>query len=203
MTTKPSRKEITHDRILEVAARAIRREGYDGVGVAEVMKEAGLTHGGFYAHFGSREALLAEAVERAGRDSTAIMMQRIAARQAKGASALRALIEAYLSDAHLQSLDGGCPVAALGSEMARQPTLVREASSLRVQGLIGLVQATLPPKADAGSAMVLASTLVGALQLARATSDGKQAKALLAASRKALLAQYDRIDTNDRADQAH
>lgn len=200
MTTKPSRKEITHDRILEVAARAIRREGYDGVGVAEVMKEAGLTHGGFYAHFGSREALLAEAVERAGRDSTAVMMQRIAARQAKGASALRALIEAYLSDAHLQSLDGGCPVAALGSEMARQPTLVREASSLRVQGLIGLVQATLPPQADAGSAMVLASTLVGALQLARATSDGKQAKALLAASRKALLAQYDR---KDRADQAH
>jgi len=191
MTDKPSRKEITHDRILEVAARAIRRSGYDGVGVAEVMKEAGLTHGGFYAHFGSREALLAEAVARAGRDSTAVMMQRIAARQAKGASALRALIEAYLSEAHLQSLDEGCPVAALGSEMARQPTLVREASSLRVQGLIGLVQATLPKDADVGSAMVLASTLVGALQLARATSDGKRAKALLAASRKALLAQYE------------
>lgn len=191
MTTKPSRKEITHDRILEVAARAIRRSGYDGVGVAEVMKEAGLTHGGFYAHFDSREALLAEAVERAGRDSSAAMAQRIAARQAKGASALRALIESYLSEAHLLSLDAGCPVAALGSEMGRQPALVREASSLGVQGLIKMVQAALPPGADSGRAMVLASTLVGALQLARALSDGKQAKALLAASRKSLVAQYE------------
>lgn len=200
MTTKPSRKEITHDRILEVAARAIRRSGYDGVGVAEVMKEAGLTHGGFYAHFDSREALLAEAVQRAGRDSSAAMAQRIAARQAKGASALRALIESYLSEAHLQSLDVGCPVAALGSEMGRQPALVREASSLGVQGLIQMVQAALPARADTARAMVLASTLVGALQLARALGDGKQAKALLAASRKALIAQYER---EEQADPAH
>jgi AcrR family transcriptional regulator len=191
MTTKPSRKEITHDRILDVAARAIRRTGYDGVGVAEVMKEAGLTHGGFYAHFESREALLAEAIERAGRDSSAVMVQRIAARQAKGASALRALVEAYLSDAHLQSLDSGCPVAALGSEMARQSAMVRESSSLRVQGLFKLVQSALPVGTDAGRAMVLASTLVGALQLARGLDDAKQAKALLAASRQALIEQYD------------
>ena len=69
MSTAPSRREVTHDRIVEVAARALRRHGFDGVGVADVMKQAGLTHGGFYAHFASREALLAEAVERAGRDT--------------------------------------------------------------------------------------------------------------------------------------
>src|SRR5438477_10629395 len=62
----PSRKEATHERIVETAARAIRRSGYGGAGVAEIMKEAGLTHGGFYAHFESREGMLAEAADRAG-----------------------------------------------------------------------------------------------------------------------------------------
>lgn len=66
-----SRKEISHERIVEAAARAIRREGYAGVGVADVMKEAGLTHGGFYAHFPSRDAMLAAAMDRAGRDGAA------------------------------------------------------------------------------------------------------------------------------------
>jgi TetR/AcrR family transcriptional repressor of nem operon len=188
---KPSRKEITHDRILDTAARAIRRSGYDGVGVAEVMKEAGLTHGGFYAHFESREALLAQAIERAGRDGSAMIKESIAVRQAKGASAFKALVEAYLSDTHLASLERGCPVAALGSEMPRQSALVREAFGERVQSLLKLVQQALPSTRDAGSAMVIASTLVGALQLARSLSDNKQAKALLNANRKALIAQYD------------
>ena len=69
--TPNSRKEETHERIVDAAARAIHRHGYAGVGVADVMKQAGLTHGGFYAHFESRDALLAEAIERAGRDSAA------------------------------------------------------------------------------------------------------------------------------------
>src|SRR5258708_18489219 len=70
--TPNSRKEETHERILNAAARAIRRHGYAGVGVADVMKEAGLTHGGFYAHFDSRDTLLVEALERAGRESLAV-----------------------------------------------------------------------------------------------------------------------------------
>ena len=67
--TPNSRKEETHERIVDAAGRAIRRQGYAGVGVADVMKEAGLTHGGFYAHFDSRDALLVEALEHAGRQS--------------------------------------------------------------------------------------------------------------------------------------
>jgi len=77
MPAATSRKELTHDRILDVAARAIRRAGYDGVGLATIMKEAGLTHGGFYAHFASRDALLAEATQRAGRDTGAVLVERI------------------------------------------------------------------------------------------------------------------------------
>src|SRR5512133_2920616 len=87
-----SRKEVTHDRIVEVAARAIRRSGYAGTGVADIMKEAGLTHGGFYAHFTSREMLLVEAADRAGAESVSLSAN-IAAAAAPGQS-LHALMRA-------------------------------------------------------------------------------------------------------------
>ena len=119
MQTKPSRRETTHERIVEVASRALRRNGYAGVGVADVMKHAGLTHGGFYAHFPSRDALLAEAVERAGHDGAGLMGRRINQRKARGQNPLQALIESYLSDAHLCDVESGCVVAALASEMHR------------------------------------------------------------------------------------
>lgn len=192
MNSPPSRKEVTHDRILATAARAIRRGGFHGVGVADIMKEAGLTHGGFYAHFSSRNALLAEALERAGRDSAQRVTQVTAARQARGASALRALVEAYLSDRHLGELEAGCPVAALASEMPRQSPEVREASAQRVRGLVAAVQRALPKDAAPDSGPAIASQLVGALQLARALGDNAEGRALLKASRRALLAQYDR-----------
>lgn len=191
MDVKPSRREATHDRIVETAARAIRRAGYQGVGVADIMKEAGLTHGGFYAHFASRNALLVEALERAGQDGLANMTRRMAERQAKGASEFRALVESYLSNAHLASAEHGCPVAALCSEMPRQAPEVRDASALRVQGMVQLVKKTLPASATADTAMVIASTMVGALQLARALGDNAQGKALLKANRQTLLSQYD------------
>src|SRR5215210_4606189 len=89
----PSRKETTHERIVETAARAIRRSGYNGTGVAEIMKEAGLTHGGFYAHFDSREGMLAEAADRAGADTVAFLT-RVAA-EAAPAKALEAILRAY------------------------------------------------------------------------------------------------------------
>jgi TetR/AcrR family transcriptional regulator, transcriptional repressor for nem operon len=162
------------------------------VGVADIMKEAGLTHGGFYAHFSSRNALLAEAIERAGQDSAARVKQDTAARQARGASALRALVDGYLSDRHLGSIEAGCPVAALVSEMPRQSPEVREASAQRVRGLVAAVRRALPKDAPADSGPAIASQLVGALQLARALGDNIEGQALLKASRRALLAQYDR-----------
>src|SRR5271170_4642862 len=106
--TPNSQKEATHERIVDVAARALRRNGYAGVGVADVMKEAGLTHGGFYAHFDSREALLVEALERAGRQSLAVT-RAAELRAGKGVSGFRSLVETYLADDHLASLETGCP----------------------------------------------------------------------------------------------
>ncbi len=191
MHSRSTRHETTHERIVEVAARTLRRNGYAGVGVADVMKQAGLTHGGFYAHFESRDALLAEAVERAGRESTAAMNRRIDTSRARGQSALRALVEGYLSEAHLRGVESGCVVAALGSEMPRQSPTLLAPSTDRVRGLIEMVQRALPQGGTREQAMVIAGTMVGTLQLARTLGANAQGKAMLVAARSALLSQYD------------
>jgi len=191
MTPGPSRKELSYDRIVTAAARAIRRGGFEGVGVADIMKEAGLTHGGFYAHFSSRNAMLAEAVDRAGQESATRLTQGIAVRKSRGASDLRALVEAYLSDRHLDDIESGCPVAALASEVPRQSPEVRAAMAKRVHGLLAMVRRALPPDVPVDTASVIASQLVGGLQMARALGDKPQGQALLKATRRSLLAQYD------------
>lgn len=190
MSTKPNRKELTHDRIVDVASRAIRRAGYAGVGVADIMKEAGLTHGGFYAHFASRNALLVEAMQRAGRDSAAVIGERLRQGQAEGLSPFAALVRAYLNESQLDSAEHGCVVAALASEMPRQAEDVAEAARTRVLGLVELVRRALPPGRDPAVAQVIAATLVGTLQLAR-TLGGKPGKAWLAQTRHHLIEQYD------------
>lgn len=192
MGNLPSRKDISHERIVAAAARAIRRGGFQGVGVADIMKEAGLTHGGFYAHFRSRDALLTEALERAGRDTEAHVRHGVNQRRARGASPLRALVEAYLSDRHLTEIETGCAVAALASEMPRQTDEVREASAQRVRDMLAGVRRALPEDAAAQSAAAVASQMVGALQLARALGDNSEGRALLKAARQMLLSQHDR-----------
>jgi len=187
--TPNTRKEDTHEHIVDVAARALRRDGYAGVRVADVMKEAGLTHGGFYAHFPSREALVVEALARAGKDSAASVARAAESRRGD-ARAFRALLETYLSERHLASPETGCPVAALGSDMPRQSLAVRQASALRVARLIETVRETLP-RASRSTATVVAGTMVGTLQLARALGDNEEGRAALAAARESLLLQYD------------
>ena len=190
MLSKPSRSEVTHDRIVDIAARTLRREGYAGVGVVDVMKQAGLTHGGFYAHFASREALLAEAIERNGKERTQVLGQRVEAARARGDSALRALIEGYLSETHLRDVEGGCLVAALGSEMPRQSPALLACSKARVNGLVSMVQRALPEGGTTEQAMAITAALAGALQLARVLGP-KAGAEMLAAARSALLSQYD------------
>ena len=187
----PSRKAQSHDRIVETAARAIRRAGCQGVGVADIMKEAGLTHGGFYAHFPSRDALLVEALGRAGRDSAERMDARMAKRAGNGDSALRTLVQAYLAEEHAANFERGCPVAMLVAEMPRQVPEVQEAGRERVTSLIARVRRCLPEGADPQQALVITSALVGAVQLARALGPGAQAKTVLKTTRDSLLAQFD------------
>ncbi|WP_046655902.1 TetR/AcrR family transcriptional regulator [Lysobacter capsici] len=177
--TPASSKQATRDRIVDAAARAIRRSGYNGTGVADIMKAAGLTHGGFYAHFDSREAMLAEAADRAGRDAV-VLMERVAA-SVPPQQALQAMARAYLSETHVKSIETGCATAALGSEMPRQAPDVRRAATRRIKEMIDLVARHSPDWGQAGAhehALVAVSTMVGALVLARAVDDARLSDAL-------------------------
>jgi AcrR family transcriptional regulator len=180
-------KEATHDRIVEAAARAIRRSGYNGTGVADIMSDAGLTHGGFYAHFPSREAMLAEAADRAGGESVA-MMERIAASMPPQ-QALLAMMQAYLSKEHLEAIETGCATAALCSEMPRQAPEVRRAATRRIKEMIDLVSRQSPDWGQPGAherALVTIATMVGTLVLARAVDDPRLSDALRKATLKHL-----------------
>lgn len=184
---RQSRKEATHERIVEVAARAIRRSGYAGTGVADIMKEAGLTHGGFYAHFASRETLLVEAADRAGADAVSISAD-IAAAAAPGQS-LNALLRAYLSEQHVESVEVGCPVAALGSEMHRQTREVRHAATRHIKAMIDIVARQLPDWGTPAAherAVFTVSSMVGAMMMARAVDDPRLSEQLREAALKRL-----------------
>lgn len=182
-----SKKEQTRERILRAAARAIRRHGYEGVGVADVMKEAGLTHGGFYAHFASRDALLAQAAEQAGVESVENLSRAIA--RAKPGEELMALVDSYLADRHVEAPEQGlgCALAAAGSEVPRQNAEVRRAARRRVKELIGLVERQFPDwgkDAVHEKAMAIVATMVGALLLARAVGEPQLSKSIRKAARE-------------------
>jgi len=185
--SRSSTKEASHERIVGAAARAIRRSGYNGTGVADIMKEAGLTHGAFYAHFASREAMLAEAADRAGAESNAAAASVIAAVPPE--QALQALMQAYLSKQHLESIETGCPISALGSEMPRQSPEVRLAATRRIKEMIDLVARQLPDWGQPAAherALVTVATMVGTLMLARAVNDPALSDALCNATLKSL-----------------
>jgi AcrR family transcriptional regulator len=171
-SARAAAKDATHERIVSVAARAIRRSGYDGTGVADIMKEAGLTHGGFYSHFPSREAMLAEAAGRACAESAAAVAEVVAV--APPDQALASLLGAYLSREHLERIDVGCPLAALGSETARQVPEVRRVATRHIKEMIDLIARQSPDWGQPAAherAMVTVATMVGALMLSRAVDE--------------------------------
>jgi AcrR family transcriptional regulator len=165
-------KEASHERIVSAAAKAIRRSGYDGTGVSDIMKEAGLTHGAFYAHFASREAMLAEAADRAGAEANALAASIIAS--VPSGQALQALVQVYLSKEHLAGIEAGCPNSALGSEMPRQSPEVRLAATRRIKEMVDLVARQYPDWGQPSAherALVTVATMVGTLVMARAVDD--------------------------------
>ncbi len=182
---KVTKKKLSHDRIVEVTSHAIRRSGYDGTGIADIMKEAGLTHGGFYAHFTSREALLAEAADHAGADAVALAANIAAA--APAGQALASIMRAYLSDEHVHNIEFGCPIAALGSEMPRQCPEVRQAATRHIKEMVDLVARQSPEWGQPAAhedALFAVATMVGTLLLARAVDDPKLSTNLLKATLK-------------------
>ena len=187
MVKTTPKKEQTRERILRAAARAIRKHGYEGVGVADVMKEAGLTHGGFYAHFASRDALLAAAVGQAGAESTENLNRAIAA--AKPGEELMALVDTYLDERHVTAAEHGlgCAIAAAGSEVPRQQAEVRRAAARRIKDLIGFVERQFPEWGKSAAhekALGVVASMVGALMLARAVDDPQLSKAIRKSARE-------------------
>ena len=185
--TRAAAKQATHERIVSVAARTIRRSGYDGTGVADIMKEAGLTHGAFYSHFSSREAMLAEAAGKACAESGA-GAAAVAASAAPG-TALKAMLGAYLSKEHVEQREAGCPLAALGSETSRQSPEVRRITTRHIKATIDLLARQSPDwgqQVAHDRALVTLSLLVGALMLARAVDEPRLSNSLREAALKHL-----------------
>jgi TetR/AcrR family transcriptional repressor of nem operon len=172
------------DRILEAAGRLFRERGFEQVGVADVMKAAGLTHGGFYGHFKSKDDLIAQ---MAGQASDTVLERWRAMGEAQGPAALKAIADSYLSLEHRDQPAGGCAVAALGPEISRQPQ-ARSTVTEGVKDIVGVLQ-TLTPGASVDErrqrAIALYSSWIGAMVLARMTDDEAFSREVLAATARA------------------
>jgi TetR/AcrR family transcriptional repressor of nem operon len=172
-------KAQTHDRIVKIAARRIREDGLDALSIGDVMKEAALTHGGFYKHFTSRDDLVAEAL------ASAIADNRAATDAARGS--IEQLFAAYLSCSHRDDPGGGCAVGALAGEAGRAAPAVRELYTEHVRRNLQGLQALLPDAPAARSSAILAlSAMVGAIGLSRAVTDPALADEILEAVRERL-----------------
>jgi TetR/AcrR family transcriptional regulator, transcriptional repressor for nem operon len=158
-------KAASHERIVKAASGRMRRDGIDSVSVADLMSEAGLTHGGFYRHFDSRDDLVAEAIDAAlAQGSKRIHTDA----KLGGSKALAAIIDGYLSGLHRDKPEIGCAVAALPSDIARTDSRARAAYSRQVRRYIELLAELTP---DRDQAQLILAALVGAIMLARAVDD--------------------------------
>lgn len=163
-------KQETRERIIRTAAKRFREDGVEAVGVAALMADAGLTHGGFYAHFPSKEALVAAACAE-GFGESQDRLRKTIERHPPGEK-LVALAETYLSPAHRDHPGQGCIAAAIGPEIARHPAETRAEFTRGLHGLLELAAAAL--EADGGDPAAAAeavAAMVGALTLARAAAD--------------------------------
>jgi TetR/AcrR family transcriptional repressor of nem operon len=178
----------THARIVKKASVRLREKGAHGIGVADLMKDAGLTHGGFYAHFDSREALVIEAFADA--------MDRSTARWRKIAEAtppekrLATIVESYLTTIHRDDPGHGCAVPTLGADIARESPKTRKAFAAKLEQMIDMLTAQIPNvphKAARKQAMAAIATMMGTLVLARVAGSGEFSEEILDAGRDAAL----------------
>ena len=174
-----AQKARTHRRIVAIASKRFREKGLTGFGIAELMKEAGLTVGGFYKHFDSRDELVTEAVSSAFGD----WQRRVDAAKSGGPSvSLSELIDDYLSDVHRKNPGTGCAFSALAPDIARSDKRTRALTSEQVRNDLKLIAGLLPGKdkrAATSRAILTFSALVGAMSLARAISDESLSREIL------------------------
>jgi len=174
-----AQKAKTHERIVKLASKRFREEGLAGIGIAELMKEAGLTVGGFYKHFDSRDHLVAEAVNSAFGG----WKRRVEAAKSRASPvSYEKLIDEYLNKAHRDNPGTGCAFSALAPEIARSDRRTRALTSEQVRNDIQLIAALHPSKdqhTTRSRAILTFSALVGAMSLARAVSDEALSREIL------------------------
>lgn len=190
---KVSREQAAEnrERIVQVAAKLFRERGFDGIGVADLMKAAGLTHGGFYGHFASKEDLAAEASGRALEET--LQYWSTAIEKAPDEAFLR-IVNRYVSEAHRDAPGRGCLVAALGSDVGRQARPVRRVVTDGINAFIGQLMQLVPGKSKAArrrQALTDFAAMVGAVTIARAVDDPALSKDVLDAVASSLLEQRD------------
>ena len=164
-----SEKKSNHERIVRTAAKRLREKGLEAVAIADVMKEVGLTVGGFYKHFDSRDDFVVEALRAAS-------WQRPEQPSASGGPSvnLASLVDDYLSEKHRDRPGSGCPIAALAGDVARSNKQIRNLATERIRSTLDLIAGLLPNKNKESArkqAALIFSALVGALALSRAVSD--------------------------------
>lgn len=181
-------KTETHARIVKNASVLLREKGADGIGVAGLMREAGLTHGGFYAHFDSRDALIGEAFAHAMEQTTRRWRKK--AEQVAEAKRLATIVNAYLTPAHRDDVGNGCALPALGNEVLRANPKTRKAAISSLEEMIAMMTEHMPEsstKVARRNAIATLSTMMGALILARMAGTGDFSAEILAAGRHAAL----------------
>jgi TetR/AcrR family transcriptional repressor of nem operon len=181
-------KQETRRKIIEAAGRLFRERGYNGVGVDAVMAEVGLTAGGFYAHFASKEALFSEAIGDILTTRNASLANVLPVEE-DGRAWLRTLINVYLSRSHRDTIADGCPLPALTPDVSRQSQATREKYEQHLQQFLSEIEARMPagdppPRARA---MALIAHLIGGLTLARAVNDEQLSTQLLKSCRRAAM----------------
>jgi TetR/AcrR family transcriptional regulator, transcriptional repressor for nem operon len=181
-------KQETHARIVKKASVRLREKGAHGIGVADLMKEAGLTHGGFYAHFDSREALVIEAFGYAMDRSTE--RWRKIAETTPPDKRLATIVETYLNPVHRDDPGHGCAVPSLGAEIARESPKTRRAFAAKLEQMIDTMAVQIPdvPRKTARRRAIAAlATMMGTLVLARVAGSGEFSEEVLGAGREAVL----------------
>jgi TetR/AcrR family transcriptional repressor of nem operon len=181
-------KQETHERIVKKASVRLREKGAHGIGVADLMKEAGLTHGGFYAHFDSREALVIEAFSHA-MDRATDRWRKIA-EETSPDKRLATIVESYLSPTHRDDPGRGCAVPALGAEIARESPKTRKAFAAKLEQMIDMMADQIldvPRKTARKQAIAALTTMMGTLVLARIAGSGEFSDEILGAGREAVL----------------
>ncbi|MEI6001663.1 TetR family transcriptional regulator [Paraburkholderia bengalensis] len=167
-------KAETHQRIVDVASRRFRELGLDGISVADIMKEAGLTVGGFYKHFATRDDLVVEAMAAA--------CEQMDRSELTAQPTLKKSIQTYLSEAHRDDIASGCPLSALVNDTARSTDDAREVFSERLEASLALLESQMPEETEGNrraKAMLIYSAYVGAMGLSRAVPDPKLSKQIL------------------------